>query len=168
MSLDDKPEDDPEDVPWNPDDEKLERRYLRRMVEMMERAIERENRSDRLQSEYDSKLYEVQKETAMSTIRGIAGQLPSPHSPDGTSPLIVVRPIENGFILSFLEVLEVGPNAAHSIPADIAEKLGSDVAKVRPILSVRRVEAFFVSPGEVVPYMERATKSLRELGRAAI
>jgi len=166
MSLDDKPsEGEPEEGPWNPDDEKLERRYLKKVIEMMERAMRREDESDQGRALREAALRSRMDQAARGAARGVAARVPSPHDPAGTPPLVVVRPIENGFIISFLEIVKSGtPPGPLLGPPEI--ELPPNMEVVASVLSFKRVEAFVQEAAGVIPYMERAMKSLREMEKA--
>lgn len=166
--MDDKPhgEEPEEEGPWNPEDEKLERKYLRKVIEMMDRALQREREAESRRDEHAREIRTKMDQAVRSAARNLAGQVPSPHAPDGADPLIVVRPIENGFVVSFMEVVKADPAVPRSVPPEILQGLPPGATVVGAALSFKRVEAFVSEASAVVPYMERAMKSLRELERA--
>jgi hypothetical protein len=172
MSLDDKPTggsggsgDGEEEAPWNPDDDRLERKYLKKVIEMMERAIKREDDSEQARSDREAMLRARMDQAARGAARGIAARVPSPHDPSGGAPLIVVRPIENGFIVSFLEITKAGITPG-PVPVPPGTDLPPDAVVVGSVISFKRIEAFVSDAAAVVPYMERAMKSLREMEKA--
>lgn len=166
MSLDDKPAEGEGEEPWNPEDDKLEKRYLKRLVEMMERAFKREDEAAEDKVRHEEMLRSKMSQAARGAAREIAARVPSPHTPGGTPPLIAIRPIENGFILSFLEIVKSSVSPACLPPLPPGMELPPDATVVGSVISFKRVEAFVQDAAGVVPYMERAMKSLREMEKS--
>lgn len=158
MAADDAPPDDGE-RPWSPDDENLEREYLRELIKLLRRGMRREEEAERREKELERVAKKNLHETARGIARSVAARQPSnaPAATDEGCPLVSIRPIDNGFVVSFVEIVKDLPSEVLGVmpPGQIPEG--------HQIFIFRRVEAFIENAAAAVPYLERALRSLRSM-----
>lgn len=151
MSLDDKDSKGPEgEEPWNPDDEKIEKKYLKKVIELIDRQMKREDDVERKKKVLDQRL-------DARIVRGLPPP-PGVGAYMGLEPNVTIRPIENGFLVIFQEIAHECESAPMEHPR------GSEIiVPVSPIVMVRQVEAFVRNEEEAAPLLKRAFDTLRKI-----
>jgi hypothetical protein len=122
--------DDERDEPWNPDDDKIEKKFLKKLMDKMDKDEEKERKR------------EEESRQRLKTLQAIS---PRPMPGEGRvmygtgqyfGDLVLIRPIENGFLVSFNEVL--------------GEPVMSD------FVSTRKVEVFVTDAAASLAVLKRA------------
>lgn len=166
MPGEDEEEEDPTaEEPWDPEDDKAEKDYMKIAKQFMKEQLEsmREMRAA------------TQKRQAQTG--GQAPSQPLSHLYQGMmavglgaqTPNVQIRRIENGFLMTYNEVKEMTQGTLHAGHGGHAMPAGalppSLMAAIASASHVHRVEAFVKNAEEALPHLKAAMESMERLAK---
>lgn len=138
---------------WSPEDDKIEHKFLKKLMKKMDREEQKDLERERASKEAREKLTRLQE------------RVPRPppfygYSKSPWGPQIRIRPIENGFVISYAEILQP-PKGPESPEASLEFVAPGEV--IGPYVSMKYVDVFVRDATEAVSVLSRAFDEIRKV-----
>lgn len=158
--------DEEKEEEWSQENEKLGEKFIKKMISRMDREDQKEQEREKSVRESKERLNRAQTQQSHGVVRVIAPGVMAPDYGVDGGATILIRPIENGFLISYIEV--ACPPEPAAIPQPPQENSGERFGYVtseigNPYLSARKVEVFVKDSTEAVPVVGKAMDAARAL-----
>jgi len=145
-------EEDDVEKPWDPEEETIEKEYMKLAKKFMKEQL------DHLQSQKEAaqRPKPAQSPMAMGLGMLVAGI--------GQTPGVMIRRIENGFLMTYNEVKETSVGLGNALPLPAGAPPGMAQA-LAALPHVHKVEVFVKDAAEALPHLQTAMASMEKMSK---